>query len=85
MLLPTKLCTQSLEIYVLWVLFFVLAFVVVCLFKDFVNVYEGFACTYTSCMPRALAGQKRVQDPLEPQLQTIASHHVGTGNCTPVL
>lgn len=44
------------------------------------------ACMYTTCMPSAHGGQTRMSDLLEPELRMmIESHHVCTGNQTPVL
>lgn len=38
------------------------------------------ACMYTTCMPGARGGQKRMSDPLELELQMVESHHVVLGN-----
>jgi hypothetical protein len=35
------------------------------------------ACMYTTFMPSACEGQKRVPHPLDLELQTVVSHHVG--------
>jgi hypothetical protein len=42
------------------------------------------ACMYVHCI-RDLGGQKRVLDPLELELQTAVSHHVGAGTYIYVL
>ena len=40
---------------------------------------SGFACMHicARCVYDAHRGQKRVSDPLEPELQALWSHHVG--------
>lgn len=39
-------------------------------------------CTTVCLVPQV---QKRESDPLDLELQTLVSHHVGVGNCTWVL
>ena len=42
-------------------------------------------CLCTTCEPGACGGQERSLDPLERELQTVGSNHVGVGNQTRVL
>lgn len=36
-------------------------------------------------MPSIFGGQRQVSNPLKLELQTVSSHHVGSGSCTQVL
>jgi hypothetical protein len=42
--------------------------------------YSACKCLYTTSMPGAREGQKRVLDPLGLQLQMVVSHHEGMEN-----
>jgi hypothetical protein len=46
------------------------------------SVYGYFSCTYVFVphVCSVLRGQKRALDPLEPEIQTVVSHHVGAGH-----
>lgn len=49
-----------------------------------VSAFCLHAWLYTKCMPSGCGGQKRVLDPLEPELQMGVSRHICTGNQTQV-
>lgn len=39
-----------------------------------------YVCKCTTCKSGTCKGQKRASDPVELELQTVSSHHVGAGN-----
>ena len=45
----------------------------------FSYLWKCFACVYI-CVPHVHEGQKTVSGPLELELQTVVSSHVGAGN-----
>lgn len=47
------------------------------MFVCYATMYVCVACTCSDC-----GGQKREPDPLDLELQTVGSHHVGSGNPT---
>lgn len=51
----------------------------VCMYACMYYVHALLACMYTMYMLGNKEGQKRACDPLELGLQTIVSHHMGTG------
>lgn len=51
----------------------------VCMYACMYYVHALLACMYTMCMLGNKEDQKRAYDPLELELQTIVSHHMGTG------
>lgn len=48
----------------------------------FFNVFKNFACIYlcARCVPSAYTDQKAAPKPLEQELQTVGSHHMGASN-----
>jgi hypothetical protein len=48
------------------------------------DVLAASVCLCAECMPSARGSQKRVSDPLEPELQMAVSCHVGPGNPNPL-
>jgi hypothetical protein len=56
-------------------LFFKDLFVIVCVW-----VFCLHACLCTMLMPSAHKGQRRMLNPLEQEVQTVVSHHVGSEN-----